>query len=279
MGRRLNAIIEVSLIFILILIVPILTIQALKSIWFLYSNLTIIYHLFYAAVILTLLVMERRDLTEYGITLKNFNNDLKVVVICIVPLLITIIPTFVFNMGGLAGNLLYYVGQLLMLLVVVYLLSKVPIKDNKASIAVRVVVPAMCLVLMSGAVVFASSLVLTLTYELFVFFLFVGPMEELVFRGYMQSRLNEAFGRPYQFFGISWGAGLIIASLLFGLLHVFKSPFNPLIGNYSLSLLSGLGTFLTGMIMGFIREKTGTIVAPSILHSTCDFVMEFFMYV
>ena len=83
-----------------------------------------------------------------------------------------------------------------------------------------------------------------------LFFVFVGPIEELVFRGYIQSRLNEAFDRPYRFFGISWGSGLIITSLLFAFVHVTNYNFNPLIGHYSLDWGWGLGVFITGA--GFV---------------------------
>lgn len=42
-------------------------------------------------------------------------------------------------------------------------------------------------------------------------FVFSGFGEEFVFRGYVQSRLNQAFGRPLRLFGIQFGVGLIVA--------------------------------------------------------------------
>ncbi len=276
MGRRLNALLEVVLIFILLLIIPMLSIEVLKRL--LPINLTIIYDLIFAAIILILLVATRRDFSQYGVSLSNFNNDLRVVAICIIPLLLTQIPNFIFNAGSLGGTLLYCAGQLIMLFVIVKLLSSMPGKDQKVSIGTRVIVPAICLIVMSSVTIFASTLISTLIIELVILFVFVGPVEELIFRGYVQSRLNDSFGRPHQFFGINWGAGIIITSLLFGLWHVFKYPFNPFIGNYDLSLLSGVGAFFMGLTLGVIREKAGTIVAPAILHSTFDFVMEFIIY-
>ena len=44
--------------------------------------------------------------------------------------------------------------------------------------------------------------------------LFVGFGEENLYRGYMQSRLNEAFGRPYRFFGVPFGWGVFVTALL-----------------------------------------------------------------
>src|SRR5438105_12072252 len=43
--------------------------------------------------------------------------------------------------------------------------------------------------------------------------------EEMFYRGYIQSRVNEAFGRPLRFLGVQFGAGLLVSALLFGFLH------------------------------------------------------------
>lgn len=100
-------------------------------------------------------------------------------------------------------------------------------------------------------------------------FLLSGFGEEFAFRGYMQSRLNQAFGRPYHFWGIQFGAGLVIASLLFGLLHAFNS-YDPTVGFTSLGWGSAIGSAIAGLFLGIIREKTGTLLAPSIAHGLPD---------
>jgi uncharacterized protein len=276
MGRRLNALFEVVMVFILILIIPMLSIQALKQLW--PYNLTIIYDLVFAAIILIVLVTTRRDLSQYGISLSNFNGDLRIVAICIIPLLITQIPTFIFNMGSLAGTLIYCAGELIVLFIIAKILTSVPDKNDKANIRTRIVIPVICLIAITGASIFSSTALPSLIFEFVLLFVFVGPVEELIFRGYMQSRLNDSFGRPYRFFGINLGAGIVITSLLFGMWHVFQYPFNPFAGNYSLALFSGFGAFFMGLTLGVIREKAGSIVAPAILHSTFDLVMEFTMH-
>lgn len=101
-------------------------------------------------------------------------------------------------------------------------------------------------------------------------FIFVALGEEILFRGYIQSRVNEAFGRPYLFFGVNWGWGVIIGSLLFGIWHILN-PFNPFIGQFDLMWQWGLWTFFLGLILGFIREKTGSVVGPTILHGVINF--------
>jgi membrane protease YdiL (CAAX protease family) len=68
----------------------------------------------------------------------------------------------------------------------------------------------------------------------FIFYLFfLGPGEEILFRGYIQSRLNQAFGRPFRLYDVNWGWGLIITSLLFAVMHVLN-PFNPFLGELGL---------------------------------------------
>jgi membrane protease YdiL (CAAX protease family) len=67
---------------------------------------------------------------------------------------------------------------------------------------------------------------------IFQFFL-AGSGEEILFRDYIQSRLNENFSRPWELAGVRFGPGFLITSLLFGAMHLLN-PFNPLQGMYSL---------------------------------------------
>jgi len=104
-------------------------------------------------------------------------------------------------------------------------------------------------------------------------FVFSGFGEEFVWRGYVQSRLNQAFGRPMRMFGVQFGWGFIIASLLFGLLHAFNT-YDPVIGFASLSWGWALSSSAAGLFFGLICEKTGTLVAPGIAHGLPDAVGE-----
>jgi membrane protease YdiL (CAAX protease family) len=89
--------------------------------------------------------------------------------------------------------------------------------------------------------------------------IFVAFLEEFFFRGYLQSRLNDVFGRPYQLAGLRFGPGLILAAILFGLLHPLTSPGEP---PWPWALWTGA----MGAVFGFVREKTDTIVAPALTH-------------
>lgn len=96
-----------------------------------------------------------------------------------------------------------------------------------------------------------------------------------VFSELLQERIGiiQAFGRPLRLFGVQFGIGLLISSLLFGLLHVFNS-FDPAIGWSSLAWRVLWGNTLAGLFLGVIREKTATLFAPGIAHGLPDAVGE-----
>ena len=91
--------------------------------------------------------------------------------------------------------------------------------------------------------------------------LFIGFMEEFFFRGYIQSRINDAFGRPWRFLNVEFGFGLFVAAALFGLFH----PLTAMSADGA-PWPWGLWTAVTGLVFGFLREKTGSAIAPAVLH-------------
>lgn len=90
-------------------------------------------------------------------------------------------------------------------------------------------------------------------------FLVVGMGEELLFRGVVQTRLDQAFGRPWRILGADLGWGRILASLLFGIAHLL-SPAAPWQGGWA------LWTFVAGLLFGYIRAKGGSFVASGLVH-------------
>lgn len=100
-----------------------------------------------------------------------------------------------------------------------------------------------------------------------VFFqlIFSGFGEELLFRGYFQSRVNEEFGRPWRIGTVAFGPGLLVVTLLFGVAHLLN-PFNPLAGHYGLDWVTFATTTSIGAFLGLLREKTGSLLAPALVH-------------
>lgn len=72
----------------------------------------------------------------------------------------------------------------------------------------------------------------------------VGPCEELAFRGFVQKGFENSFGKT---------KGLLIASLLFGLLHGLNTPY------------SIVPVFVGGLVLGYVWQRTGGNTTSSAL--------------
>jgi len=109
------------------------------------------------------------------------------------------------------------------------------------------------------------------------YYVFVGFSEELFFRGYVQSRLNEVFTRKYKrIFGVDyeWTQGTLITAVFFFSLPHLLVGVNPFAGTYRLNPeIAALAVFATvlGLAAGVLREKTGGVVLPAVLHGSVVF--------
>lgn len=210
------------------------------------------------AVPLLILVVTRRNLASYGISLRNFRYHLDVTAAALVPFAIAIAFAGIVNYTLWWGALIMAGVQMALLFVLGRLLKRKPTRNENSTLVGAILVIAYSNLAQQVTLSNALS-------ALFFYVLFLGLGEELLFRGYIQSRLNEAFGRPYQFFGVNWGWGIIITSVLFGFFHVLNI-YSLIMGNWQWTPWWGLWTFFAGLVNGFVREKTGSIVAPTILH-------------
>ena len=100
----------------------------------------------------------------------------------------------------------------------------------------------------------------------------VGFAEELFFRGYVQSRLNEVFTHEYGSligFRFTWHQGTLITAIFyFGLPHLL-TDINPFTGDFEVSagtVLIALSACFLGLIFGVMREKTGNVILPTVTH-------------
>jgi hypothetical protein len=83
--------------------------------------------------------------------------------------------------------------------------------------------------------------------------LFVGLGEELLFRGIIQRDLQDIFGKH---------TGLIIASYLFGIMHLTWRSVPEL-----------FFAFLAGMLLGYIYNRTNSLIGPIFLHGVNNTVL------
>ncbi len=214
---------------------------------------------------LAVLYVTRRNYGNYGITFHNVRYHADVALTC----LIVVVPFSALKYGYLSpvfrisylqpeGALMWAALIIIsIILILIFLKNKPTYLALPASHLLRFI-----FIIASVFIVAVVTAPVTNRIPAFVFYFFlVGFGEEILFRGYIQSRLNASFGRPFRLIGVQWGWGLIIASVLFGFMH-FINPYNPY------HFWWAFWTFFSGLLFGLIREKTGSILAPAIVHGT-----------
>ncbi len=104
-------------------------------------------------------------------------------------------------------------------------------------------------------IAFQEDGLLLLLYHL----LCVAMPEEVFYRGYMQSRLGAAFSWKVNLLGGRVGFAWVYTALLFAA------------GHYVISLRpESLATFAPGLLFGWLRERTGSVVASTLFHALCN---------
>jgi membrane protease YdiL (CAAX protease family) len=83
--------------------------------------------------------------------------------------------------------------------------------------------------------------------------------EEMFYRGYAQTALDDACKSRFRLFGASLGPGLFLASFIFALGH-FATNTHP----------ARLAVFFPSLVFGWLRSKSGGIGAPVLFHAACN---------
>jgi len=131
-------------------------------------------------------------------------------------------------------------------------------------------------------VVLLSPLVVRLIYEdftlglmkEFIWNILVGGFaEEFFYRGYIQSSINLEYHREWKLGKISFGPGLLVSSLLFGLSRGLRT-IKPWRGAYPVSWSWTLFAFTVGFFYGLIRESSGDIIGSGTANSLIDAIGE-----
>jgi CAAX protease family protein len=222
------------------------------------------------------MLLTRRGWAEYGVSVKNWPSDLdlgfKAYLIRILPAVAaTFGPAWLgLKLSEVKQGIFDLLPWIIAIVLIIWVLNRH--KEVKSG-RTNVIATAVFLIFPIGLALAFNKLSLVIVSTVIWQFIFSGFGEEFIFRGYFQSRLNQAFGRPMRLFGIQFGAGLIVASLLFGLLHAFNS-FDPALGISSLSWGSAIASSVAGLFFGVLREKTGSLLAPGIAHGLPDAVGE-----
>lgn len=229
----------------------------------------------FVAVPAGLIWLTRRRWADYGVMLENWPTNLDIGIKAYLVRFVSVGGLGValslgFSYLTLEGGMIIACAELLGIALLLWLLPRQkPVASGKTNLIVTgllLAFPILVALAMNRLTLFIVS---TVVWQ----FVFSGFGEEFVWRGYIQSRLNQAFGRPYQLWGIQFGPGLIITSLLFGLSHAFNT-YDPSAGKYELAWGWALFTTFGGLFFGILREKTNGLLAPGIAHGLPDAVGE-----
>lgn len=92
--------------------------------------------------------------------------------------------------------------------------------------------------------------------------LVVALPEELFFRGFLLGLLEKRFPPKRRFLGGGVGWALVLSSLAFAIIHIPKDG-DPRV----------LATFFPGLLFGWMRSATGSILAPTITHGASNILI------
>jgi membrane protease YdiL (CAAX protease family) len=90
-----------------------------------------------------------------------------------------------------------------------------------------------------------------------------GLEEEPFYRGILLLALNEAFRGRVRALGIEWGWGAMLSCALFGMAHAFT--FED--GGFSFDVMIFALTGVPSLILVWLRERTGSLLLPVLLHN------------
>lgn len=176
--------------------------------------------------------------------------------------------------GLLGWGVTDWLGSLTLSIVYLVVFYFVPKITRKLPTRTSIVTPnkgIMAFVILSLSTVilayFTYAYVPVISKILYYIFI-VGLGEELLFRGYLQSSFNRFFGKPFKIGNVTFGWGLFLSALLFGMMHalVVVPPLWPW----------ALFTLVIGLTLGYIREKDGSILSAVLLHAMLDMPLVFF---
>ncbi len=205
-----------------------------------------------------MVLLRGKRLADYGFKFRPLKYHLDTAAACFIPVVVATLP---FGLGvdytAWSGALILAAVQIGLLFVLARILRGKPAPASLGMLGGLALLPGLNT---AGGYLVGKALVVFLTYALFV-----GFGEEMLYRGYIQSRLNEAFGKPLRFYGVTFGWGAVMASLLFGLTHVGVLRWILGLGG-GVTWAWGFWTFFSGLVFSLVREKSGSILAPALLH-------------
>lgn len=92
----------------------------------------------------------------------------------------------------------------------------------------------------------------------------VGLGEELFYRGLLQSLLDRWRPPTWEVLGARLGWGWVVQAVLFGAAHALLAPEPAAVVGWA------LWTAVAGLAFGWLKERSGTVLAPALVHGITD---------
>jgi membrane protease YdiL (CAAX protease family) len=237
----------------------------------------------FIAISLVIMALTRRPWREYGLTLKGWRLSFDIGLTGYVARFIPVGAVFALALLKVSyyewlGSAIVLGAEIAGIWLLLTMLKRQDAKDpsgdaRRSKVKTNVILLGGLLLLPIVLSFFVGRATLLVTSTVLWQLIVSGFGEEIRYRGYYQSRVNQEFGQPYQLMGVRFGPGLIVSSILFGLVHATQT-FNPLIGQYDFAWPWALFTLGGGFFFGLLREKTGDVTACTIAHGGLDAVGE-----
>ncbi len=104
--------------------------------------------------------------------------------------------------------------------------------------------------------------------SLLINYIIVGFFEEIIFRGYLQTRLTASLGKV---------KGLVLTAILFSLTHLSNGLILQHL-NLNDALINSLALLPVSLLLGYIMLKAKNITAPAIFHAGLDWFGQIIIY-
>jgi membrane protease YdiL (CAAX protease family) len=103
--------------------------------------------------------------------------------------------------------------------------------------------------------------------ELALLLLVVGPSEELLFRGLIQTGINGSLSAELKLWGWPLRLGTVLAAVAFGLSHLVNLTYQSIGGTAEQVLIA----IVIGLVIGVVYDRTHNLIGAAVLHGLLDF--------
>jgi membrane protease YdiL (CAAX protease family) len=226
---------------------------------------------------LLLVLLPRRNPADYGLTATPWRRNLNIGLFAALLLaggaavlaVLKIRPNHPLVPLDMAEGIISGAGALLLTIILAMILNKDrAVFYTPWPVPVFVLIVILFAIPLAVAVNKAKPLAPVLLMVLWTVF-GAGFGEEMFYRGYIQSRVDLAWGKPFRILGVNFGAGLIVSSLLFGFLHALNTV-DYFHRRFDFAWGYGIQSVFAGLYYGMLRERTGSVLAGAVTHGTVD---------